>query len=249
MRTRTAGGAIEIFDLDGFERDLLLDFLDQRLHKRRVAHLRQNKIGVRALRELQQFIDHVADALDLFADAHLGHLARGHRRGRLAGHVGRDADDVEGILQIVDDRAGKTADQLQSFRLEHFPDVLVVEHAHPPADVPQQRRSQARHPLQPLQQFPAADEIDRRRLIGRRVGGARPLVQHRHFPEKIPRPRLGKHLRIAAVHAGGNQDPSFLDEVNAVARITLAEDRLARGIVHLPRRPRAGAPIPPPSVP
>ena len=222
---------------DRFDGDLLLNIFDQLKDKGAVVQPGQNKVGMGALDELQQFIDHVANALDLLSDADFGNLA-GFRRGRRhAGHVGGEADDVEGILEIMNDGTGETADQGKAFGLQHLLGVFFVEITDALAGVTQNRQRQARGVAQEFEQVGAGDEIDDGLSLGDRAQGARIVVQRGHFTEEVALRGAGKGAGLAVRHNFGQVDDAILDHINAVAGVAFLEDGLAGGIGAFLRHP------------
>ena len=82
-------------------------------------------------------IHQLLDGCDLLANDFLGAAAN---LGRAAGHAGgfrRQADEVHGVFQVVDDRSCKPSDQGRAFGLKYLSEVLAIELAEAAANLPQ----------------------------------------------------------------------------------------------------------------
>ena len=217
---------------DRFRRDFGADIFDELFDEVRVIGARQDNGGGRAAREFEQFVDHVAKPVNLFADAvfaGLAHFRRGvfHRR-----HFRRDADDVERVLEVVNDGPGEAADEREAFRLEDLLGVLMIEIAHAQAELLHQTDRQTRRARQNPEQIVAQDEINLGVRLGRGRRGARLVVQHRHFAEEITRREPGKDAPLVLAHQAGDLDLPLDDDVESVTRIAFLKD-IAPGLIGL----------------
>ena len=110
-------------------------------------------------------------------------------------HLRRQADDAQRILEVMHNGLRKPADDRQTFGLDQFLDMQLVEFAQPMADLLQQGEGQSGRPLDERQQFAARQEKHLRRLRRRGRGGARTMFDHRHLPENFARPKPRKTRR------------------------------------------------------
>ena len=215
-------------DDDGFARGFLAKLLDDGLHEDAVilGH-KHDGVGI-AAGEFQDVVHHAGDAIHLARDALLGVSAR-LERGRVgAAHLGGDADDGKGILQVVNDGTGEAPDQRHAFGQEHFAQVLLVELAQAPADFLEQRHAQSRRAREQRHQIRARHKIDNRLSRRRRTRGARLIVEHRHLAEEIPRLHSREGDALAGADDRGDLHLARLHDVHAVAGIAFLEDFLAR---------------------
>ena len=92
---------------------------------------------MRALSKIEDFLNQFANALHLPANAGLGLLPKLRRGALHSGHFRGDADDIERIFQIMDDRPREPAQYGQSLALQHFAHVMAIKFAQPLTDLGQ----------------------------------------------------------------------------------------------------------------
>ena len=126
------------FDLRGLEFGLGAQVANQFKDKRAVITGLEFGISPFAFGENKDVADHVIDALNLLFDAR---LRLGADIGIDAGHVehlGGEADDAQRIFQVMDDGLREASDDRETFCLDHFAQVELVELPEAVADLLQQ---------------------------------------------------------------------------------------------------------------
>jgi len=179
------GNGLFEFERGGFEGEFGTDFLHQLANEFPVIHRRKDHARRAAHGEFENLANQIADALDLFADADLRLLAEFGRALLHAGHLGRDADDVQRVLQVMNDGTGKTTDHGQPLRLQDLTEVLSIELTQALADFPQQPERECRRLLDQPQHLLRRNEVNGGRLSGDRARRTRLVVQHSHFAEDV----------------------------------------------------------------
>ena len=217
------------FNAAGAEGEFGAHFLQQVLKKQPVAHRGGHERGVRALGEFQDFVDHLADPIDLFANARLAfppglRPAFGH-----TDQLRREPDDVQRVLEVMDDGAGEPADQRQALGLEHLPDVLPVGFPQAVADHPDEGEGNLRGGFQHFDHDAAREEINDGLGFGDGGGGAGLGLQHGHFPKHFARAHLKQHLGFRLADQHGDLHPAFGHDIKSVADIAFLENDFTRG--------------------
>src|SRR5438477_7182230 len=105
-----------IFQLDrhGLRGGFGPEFFEELADEIRVIALGENHGRGRAAREFQQLVNHVAEPVDLLADAVPGSATVLARRVVHRRHFSGDPDYIERVFEIVDDGAGEAAHQSES---------------------------------------------------------------------------------------------------------------------------------------
>ena len=104
------------------------DFVQNCCYEIGVVQIGENDFRARALREIQDVPDHFADPVHLLANRGGGFLARFKGRVFQGGHFRRQSDNVQGIFQIVNDRAGEASDHRQLLGLQDLKNQIGRAH-------------------------------------------------------------------------------------------------------------------------
>jgi len=173
------------FESDVLHFDLGSELLDNLLHVGGVIGLGQHIGALRTACELQQFIDHVAEAIDLFPDPVFGGQPQRGWGGFGAAHFGGDTDDVEGVLEVVDDGAGEPAYERETFGLEDLADVLSVEIAHAEAELAHEADGHFGGVFESVKHFLPRNEPENDIGFGESGAGSGFIIEDGHFTEEI----------------------------------------------------------------
>jgi len=191
-----------------------------------IAGLEVEILGT-AAGELEDVADEVVDAFDLFVDAVAGLGAEfGADSGEVEG-LGGEADDAEGVFEVMDDALGEAADDGEAFGLDEFLDVEVIEIAEAVADLLEEGEGEGGGMFDEGEHFAAGEEKDFGGDGGGGGGGAGTVFDDGHFAEDLAGAEAGKDA--AAAGAGGDFHEAGFDEIDAIAGGGFAEDFLAGG--------------------
>jgi len=148
---------------------------------------RESKGKSPAFGEGEDVGDEVVDALHLPPDAGLGLAADFGGEVRIGKIFRRQADDAQRIFQVVDDAAGKVADDGEAFGLEDFAEVELVEFAETVADLLEQGKGQSGRAFDEGEHLAARQKINFRILRGGSGGRAGAVLDDGHFAKNFPR--------------------------------------------------------------
>lgn len=186
--------------------------------------------GSHAAGEVEQLLHHAVEHFDLAAHPVTGRATHFEGDGRFGSDVSGDADDIEGVSEVVDDGAGETFDEGEPFGLEEFLEETAVEVAHPQAAVADEIGGKKGGTFEEGLNELGGDEMSGYRFECNGGSGAGAAVEYRHFPEVIPGFHDGQPMHATGDGTGGDFDGAFAEDVEAIALGTFLEEAGCRRV-------------------